>query len=511
MAAVNGAGDLQRSFGFDARHVHALAATDGALTATVSPAIAILTPTDLTVQFGAVTIPNRAIPGDRGNVSVVVTNQGRFSAVGSMAINLYLCTSDDETSGGTLLERFYEATGYLAYERSSTYTFYNVQLPANLPYGTYYLRADINATQTIPEVELRERFGLFGGAAGGFREFGAVGARRNVVLNLTDSDGTIATFMLPGAGTGTVTAGADGWDLDVTGSTAASVLTIATRKSTTPGDDGHQLELRHRGRRARELRAVRSVNLDRGDGRQPASSEADAEQSKRRSRNLDRRRGDRPHDADVQSGSGREPDLRQHDRTADGRELGERGRGRRGHHYCAQSHDGNHQQRRPGREPGYYRRRRDHHARDTGGSVSGNITDAGGLTTLIVDGGSVTGGISAGRVGMVTVTGGDVSGSITSTESALQLGALTGIGIVMVNGGDLSGNLDTSGGDVGTIIVSHSALSGSWRFHQRQYQRGASGAGDGDRRTPSSITSTESALQLGALTWIGTVVVNGAT
>jgi len=95
----------------------------------------------------------------------------------------------------------------------------------------------------------------------------------------------------------------------------------------------------------------------------------------------------------------------------------------------------------------------------TGGSLTGNITDAGALTTLLVSGGGISGNVSAARVGMVMVTGGDMSGSITSTESAAQLGALTGIGTVMVNGGDLSGDL-TSNGNVSTISVTRNALTG---------------------------------------------------
>ena len=189
--------------------------------------------TDLvgSVAGGTLLNLNPAIPGDRGSVSVVVTNDGQVPAGASATIGLYLCDSTSETTGGTLLGQLTKQTVNLAYDQSKVYTFSSVQLPANLAYATYYLRADVSATVTNP-AENPQSSPAFSAPVQVAWEFGAVGTRKGVILHLTAADGTIATFMLPGAGTGTVTVGGNGWDLDVTGSTTASNLTITTRKST---------------------------------------------------------------------------------------------------------------------------------------------------------------------------------------------------------------------------------------------------------------------------------------
>ena len=95
----------------------------------------------------------------------------------------------------------------------------------------------------------------------------------------------------------------------------------------------------------------------------------------------------------------------------------------------------------------------------SGGSLVGDIADWGGLTTLKVSGGGVSGNVSATREGTISVTGGNVSGNITSTATALALGKLTGIGSLSITGGDLTGDVASSG-NVGTISVTRNAASG---------------------------------------------------
>jgi hypothetical protein len=190
-------------------------------------------PTDLvgSVAGGTLLNLNPAIPGDKGSVTVTVTNDGQVPAGGSAAINLYLCTSATETTGGTLLGTLTKQTLSLAYDKATTYTFSSIQLPANLPYGTYYLRADVTATLTNP-AESPQSFQAFSAAVPVVWEFGTVGVLKGVVLDLTAADGTVAAFSLSTAGTGDVTVLAGEWDLNVTGSTATSALTITTTKST---------------------------------------------------------------------------------------------------------------------------------------------------------------------------------------------------------------------------------------------------------------------------------------
>jgi hypothetical protein len=68
--------------------------------------------------------------------------------------------------------------------------------------------------------------------------FGTVGIRKGAKLTVADADGTLVTFALTGPGTGLAHAGAEGWELSITGANATSALTITTKKSTSLRDDG---------------------------------------------------------------------------------------------------------------------------------------------------------------------------------------------------------------------------------------------------------------------------------
>ena len=315
-------------------------------------------PTDLvaSVSGGTLLKINPAIPGNKGSVSVLVTNEGQVPAGGSAAINLYLCTSATETTGGTLLGALTKQTLNLAYDKSATYTFSSIQLPANLPYGTYYLRADVTSTLANP-AESPQGFSAFFAAVPVAWEFGTVGALKGVVLHLTAADGTVAAFSLSTAGTGDVTVQGGQWDLGVTGSTATSALTITTTKSTISASGQISLD---------DITVAGPLATFSGAGvNLTGAMSVSGPVTTLTLNNLSNDGGitlggaaDRQDDAHVRPGRGREPDLRQHDLFAHGGFLGGFRR-RRGHHHCPGSHHGDDQKRRAGGHPGYLRRRRD--------------------------------------------------------------------------------------------------------------------------------------------------------
>ena len=80
-----------------------------------------------------------------------MTNQGQVRANGSMTLDLY-ASPDQNVADGVLLSGgvLTNQAVNLGYGQSKAYTFNNVQLP-QLPAGTYYLLAVVNATQSIPE------------------------------------------------------------------------------------------------------------------------------------------------------------------------------------------------------------------------------------------------------------------------------------------------------------------------------------------------------------------------
>ena len=423
--------------------------------------------TQLSVGFGSMTLPNNpAIPGEKGNVNVLVTNLGQVHASGTATITLYLC---DEEYGiiQPLGRPLTKQTIALGYEQSKTYTFSNVQLPTNLVLatGTYYLRAVISATLAVPE----------GNTASGYSvavplkyEFGTVSGKSNVSLNLTDSDGTIASFSLTGAATGTITAGPDGWDMDIQNAGPKSRVTIATKKSATPGDNGqialHDITIESAlmgfsgpgvnlsGAMAVEgaLGTLTLNNLSDGGitlgGTATDKTAATFNQVSDESLSADGTIAsltagtweDADGGTDIVSAAGLTSLTIKKGGLAANLNIGAGGIGS---------------------------------LSVSGGSIRGNISDTGGLGSLRVTGGDISGNISATREGTISVTGGNVSGDITSTATAAQLGRQTGIGTLAISGGDLLGNV-TSNGNVGTISVTRSALERAGRERLRRVQTG---------------------------------------
>lgn len=185
---------------------------------------------DLAIQFGASTLPTPSVPKDKGNVTVIVTNQGQTPAKGSMELDLYASPDQDAADG--VLVAGGQLTGQavnLSDGQSQAYTFTNVKLP-NMPAGQYYLIAVMNASKSIVESNYANDTVVLAKEID--YSFGAVGARKNVILNLTEVDGTNVSFSMTGPGEGTVTEGDSGWDLDLAGTTTASCVTIKTVKGT---------------------------------------------------------------------------------------------------------------------------------------------------------------------------------------------------------------------------------------------------------------------------------------
>ena len=152
--------------------------------------------TDLTAQFGTITLPGPSVPGDKGNVTVTVTNEGQVRALGAMTLELYASTDRDVAdgvllSGGVLAKQSVN----LGYDQSRAYTFTNVRLP-QLPAGEYYLLAVVNATQSIHETNYANNTAS-SAAEQMVYEFGPVGTRKGVKLSL-DRRGRDDRHFLPG-------------------------------------------------------------------------------------------------------------------------------------------------------------------------------------------------------------------------------------------------------------------------------------------------------------------------
>ena len=194
---------------------------------------------DLVGSIGEIVGPDTVVPGDKLKVPVTVTNAGDGPARGSIAIDLYAATHDASqpiTQDDWLVGRLTKQAINLAPNASRKFTV-PVTGPTAPP-GDYYLLAVIDAQDAILELNEGNNVAATDGPGHVVWQFGLVGERKNVKLNVQDADGTLVKFSLTGAGTGTVDPSGPVWTLDLANTAAASTATIAATKSKTPGDDG---------------------------------------------------------------------------------------------------------------------------------------------------------------------------------------------------------------------------------------------------------------------------------
>ena len=196
---------------------------------------------DLTVTFVTNTLPDTALlPGQSGSVSVIVHNNGAATAAGKINLRLYLSTDNtldtavDKLGGQTLSQSIRLAPG-----AASKPIKIAGLLSATLAPGAYFLLAQVDAANAIAESDETNNVTASPAAAQVVWKFGSFDAdHRNSKLTIQESDGTLVTFALAGPGYGVLTPGSGLTNVDLRNTTAASSVTITTKKSTIAGDNG---------------------------------------------------------------------------------------------------------------------------------------------------------------------------------------------------------------------------------------------------------------------------------
>jgi hypothetical protein len=186
--------------------------------------VAISDKPDLSVAFGAITMPDTVVPGDWAWVSIIVTNVGGVEANAIVTHNLYF--SADQALGGDLLLATQTSALRLAPGYSRTFSF-RTTVPGNIPVGDYHLLAYTDVANVIANeaTEVNNVAATVGQKTVAW-QFGAAGGRTGVSLTLNDADGTPVTFGLRGAGTGTVTTGLEGLDVTLLGTNNRSYVSV---------------------------------------------------------------------------------------------------------------------------------------------------------------------------------------------------------------------------------------------------------------------------------------------
>ncbi len=197
---------------------------------------------DLTLALGAIAKPLASyVPGDVITVPVRVTNIGAVAAGASaahpVAVDVRFSTDGTYDPSDALAQRLWirspiAAGGVMTLSAQFTLT-------AAMGSGALRLVGMADSLGTLTETSDTNNTALLAKPLAVAWQFGTVpGHSGNRAFTFNDADGTRVTLTLTGGGTGTLTHGANGYGIAITGSTGKSVLTITTTKTATHGDDG---------------------------------------------------------------------------------------------------------------------------------------------------------------------------------------------------------------------------------------------------------------------------------
>ncbi|MCK4872947.1 MAG: hypothetical protein KAS72_09500 [Phycisphaerales bacterium] len=182
---------------------------------------------DLVGEFGAIRLPEQIVPGDKGKVTVIVTNNGTATARGAVRVNLY--ASDDQTlDGNDELMATVSKNVNLAAGKSKKFNA-KVAIAADIEPGTYYILAQVDADGAIAETDEDNNIAVTDGTGEVVWKFGTFDGRRNVKFTAVDENGTTITMSIKGNGEGELLPDEDTADIVLTGTDANSSFVVKTK------------------------------------------------------------------------------------------------------------------------------------------------------------------------------------------------------------------------------------------------------------------------------------------
>ena len=209
---------------------------DGGYAAGASTALsATVTPTatsgpDLVATFATVGLPATVVPGESGTVRVTITNRGNAAATGVITNTLSLSLdglADDGDTAVSVRGPLARHAVRLAPNQSVTLAG-QFAVPADVPLGSYLLLVAVDTNAGVAQSNPTNDVAASPTAYAVADQFGTVAGRRGLSLSMADAAGTVGTFRLSGPGTGTVDTTDYGPTLTLTGTTAATTVTLAT-------------------------------------------------------------------------------------------------------------------------------------------------------------------------------------------------------------------------------------------------------------------------------------------
>jgi uncharacterized protein (DUF2141 family) len=173
------------------------------------------------------TAPATPIAGDKAIVALTINNEGGAAANGTVAATFYLSADGvvDSSSVAVITKKISVHLGIGGAATSNV----TLKLPA-LPAGTYAVLVQLTAVSKLTSDQVATTvaaspttFQSLGYA------FGTLGVHKNVKTTVADEAGVLGTFSLTGPGQGIIVESAGVITVDVTGTTAASAITVASK------------------------------------------------------------------------------------------------------------------------------------------------------------------------------------------------------------------------------------------------------------------------------------------
>ncbi len=187
----------------------------------------LLLAADLTGVVQSAALIDPAVPTNTASAVVRVQNSGNANVAQSQ-IGVYASLDTVLDSSDLLLGT--ANTGSVAAGASKNVTV-NLTVPNTLQPIDHTLLAKVDNANAIAENSETNNVAV-GGTINGTWQFGTVPGRTgNTTLTLREADGTVVTFRLTGPGLGEVIKDGTTWDLNVTGTTASSAVTITTNSA----------------------------------------------------------------------------------------------------------------------------------------------------------------------------------------------------------------------------------------------------------------------------------------
>ena len=174
-----------------------------------------------------VDLPPTFVAGERGSVTLHVTNGGGATAIGRVLISLFASRDGKLDSSAQPIEVISPPSLAIRLRTGRTKTFMLRFVAGDYTPGTYTILAQLSPESelTSPEVSSTPAASPTRFQAAG-QVFGTVGGRRNVPLTITAPDGRQALLLLTGPGVGTVTQTAGAINLTLSGTTRSSRLRV---------------------------------------------------------------------------------------------------------------------------------------------------------------------------------------------------------------------------------------------------------------------------------------------